>query len=450
MAGLEDTGLGLGRLSHPAPLRTAVIGAGWAGISAAIAAAQQGHRVSLFEAARQLGGRARALRLVTDQGQPYELDNGQHLLMSAYASTLSLMAQLGVDPQRVLADTPLNLRWPDGTGLALPAQLSSQPAAWQLLKAVIAAQGWSAREKLSMLMWGGYWQARGMRCSAHASVADLCTRLPTKLRQQWIEPLCISALNLPMAQASGQLFLNALNDTVMSAPSQWRGLTPKVALDQVLPNAAHRRLIAEGHDVLLGERVTQLKREAKGWYANGWGPFDHVVLATDAHAAGGLIRAIDTEEARAWAACVEAIEHTAIATVYLQSQETRTQRAMHALPTHHMWDAQFLFDWQRLGRAPDILAAVVSHAQGSASEIGPHVRHQVKEAFGFTDLSLIKTVVEKRATFAATPGLIRPKTKITAGLWACGDYVEGRYPATIEGAVRSAQAIPWKSLGAEA
>jgi hypothetical protein len=47
-------------------------------------------------------------------------------------------------------------------------------------------------------------------------------------------------------------------------------------------------------------------------------------------------------------------------------------------------------------------------------------------------------VVDRRATFACVPGLRRPPPRIAAGLLACGDYVEGPYPATLEGAVRSA------------
>jgi len=46
-------------------------------------------------------------------------------------------------------------------------------------------------------------------------------------------------------------------------------------------------------------------------------------------------------------------------------------------------------------------------------------------------------VVEKRATFACTPQLQRPATRIAPALLACGDYVAGPYPATLEGAVRS-------------
>jgi hydroxysqualene dehydroxylase len=53
----------------------------------------------------------------------------------------------------------------------------------------------------------------------------------------------------------------------------------------------------------------------------------------------------------------------------------------------------------------------------------------------------LQTVVEKRATFACVPGLRRPPARIAAGLWACGDYIEGPYPATLEGAVRSGFAV---------
>jgi hydroxysqualene dehydroxylase len=57
---------------------------------------------------------------------------------------------------------------------------------------------------------------------------------------------------------------------------------------------------------------------------------------------------------------------------------------------------------------------------------------------------VVQTVVEKRATFACTPGLQRPRMQVIPGvqsLTACGDYVEGPYPATLEGAVLSGTAV---------
>jgi prepilin-type N-terminal cleavage/methylation domain-containing protein len=52
-------------------------------------------------------------------------------------------------------------------------------------------------------------------------------------------------------------------------------------------------------------------------------------------------------------------------------------------------------------------------------------------------LAVVLWVVERRATFSCTPGLVRPPAHIAPGLWACGDHVRGPYPATLEGAVRS-------------
>ena len=97
-------------------LRVAVVGGGWAGLAAAVRATALGHQVTLFEMAPQLGGRARS---VTHGG--LTLDNGQHILIGAYRDTLALMRQVGVDPDAVLHREPLTLRYPDGSGLRLPA-----------------------------------------------------------------------------------------------------------------------------------------------------------------------------------------------------------------------------------------------------------------------------------------------------------------------------------------
>lgn len=65
------------------------------------------------------------------------------------------------------------------------------------------------------------------------------------------------------------------------------------------------------------------------------------------------------------------------------------------------------------------------------------VLEQAKQQLGL-NLHPVQTVVEKRATFACTPGLKRPPMQIAPGLLACGDYVAGPYPATLEGAVKCA------------
>ena len=73
------------------------------------------------------------------------------------------------------------------------------------------------------------------------------------------------------------------------------------------------------------------------------------------------------------------------------------------------------------------------------ADIERQVLAQACAQLGLASLQPLRTVVEKRATFACTPGLQRPDAAIAPGLWAAGDYVAGPYPATLEGAVCSGQ-----------
>ena len=99
--------------------RVAVVGAGYAGLSAAIALARAGLAVTLFEANRVAGGRARRVEY-----RGALLDNGQHLLLGAYRETLALMREVGV-AQRALRRFPLTLVFPGHFSLAAPAQIGT-------------------------------------------------------------------------------------------------------------------------------------------------------------------------------------------------------------------------------------------------------------------------------------------------------------------------------------
>ena len=102
--------------------------------------------------------------------------------------------------------------------------------------------------------------------------------------------------------------------------------------------------------------------------------------------------------------------------------------------------AQFVFDRGQLGGPAGLLAFVISTSEGTRADIEALVIAQAKAQLGL-DLQPLQTVVEKRATFACTPGLVRPGKLVAPGLYACGDYIDGPYPATLEGAVRSGMAV---------
>ncbi|MDP3709200.1 MAG: FAD-dependent oxidoreductase, partial [Polaromonas sp.] len=192
-------------------MKVAIVGAGWAGCAAAVEATRLGHQATLFEAARTPGGRARRVS-ATWSGQPLDLDNGQHILIGAYAETLRLMKQLGVDEEASFLRLPLTMQFPEGSGLKLP----NWPAPLDALAGILTARGWSWADKRSLLKVALGWQLGRFQCPPGQSVADLCRGLTPTAMAALIEPLCVSALNTPADRACGQVFLRVMRDALFT------------------------------------------------------------------------------------------------------------------------------------------------------------------------------------------------------------------------------------------
>ncbi len=419
------------------PLRVAVVGAGWAGLAAAVDAVRAGHDVTVFEASRTLGGRARTLEVALPEGGSVDLDNGQHILIGAYRHTLALMEAVSVAPALVLKGLPLSLRTPDGRGIALPPWPAPLDAAW----GIVTARGWPWRDRLAFLRACLAWRAQGFRCAAHESVASLCAALPARALDEVITPLCVSALNTLPGEASGQVFLRVLRDALFGAGwGRWGAswlLLPRAPLGRLFPEAAARWLAQQGARVRTGHRVALLARTATGWQVDA-DRFDAVVLACPSW---DVIRLLQDNaiEAPAWLDHAQDLRHEAIATVYATSERTLPAPVL-ALREGPQAPAQFVFDRGQLDGPPGLLAFVASACTPERERLQQQVIAQA-HALGWHDVAPLRTVVEKRATFACTPGLVRPGIAIDEGLWACGDWVEGPYPATLEGAVMSGQRV---------
>ena len=453
--------------------KLSIIGAGWSGLACAVAATQAGWQVELFEAANEAGGRARSLEQ-SFAGVP--LDNGQHILLGAYRDTLALMRTVGVNPDDVLLRLPLDLRTADWLGLKLPTGLlgghannflpASWPADlsasdlttslpnsllgtldafWKLLVGVAFAKGWSALDKWRLMQAGWRWQGSGVTCDATWSVHQLCeaSKLTTNVVQGLIEPLCLSALNMPLQSASAAVFLRVLHDAMFSGIGSSDLLIPKTDLGALFPQACVKWLRQHGTQVHLGRRFTQ--DDLAQWLAeSGTTTKRALVIACPAWEAARLTQTV----APTWSAQAQALSHTAIATVYLQCHDagfTGLNRPMVALRMHPNAPAQFVFDRGALCQQHGLLAAVVSASEREREQISTQVQQQVAEQLGLKQLSVVQTVVEKRATFACLPHTfegpdqagVKPDIFVAPNIFACGDYVRGPYPATLEGAVRS-------------
>ena len=414
-------------------LRLAVVGGGWAGLAAAVEASRRGHRVTVFEMAAHLGGRARAVRAAG-----LALDNGQHILIGAYSATLALMRAVGVAPEQALLRTPLRIAYPDGSGLLLQA---GRPIP-QFARAVLQTQAWPWHDRCALLWAAARWALVGFRCAPHITVAQLAAGLPDSVRRDLIDPLCVAALNTPAEAASASVFLRVLRDALFSGAGSADLLLPRSDLSELLPGPAAQWLVRAGATFRLGHRVQRIEAGAPDWLVDGEG-FDHVVLATTATEAARLVQPIALD----WALVAQAMRYEPIVTVYLRSAGTRLPEPMLALRADASSPAQFVFDRGQLGGPEGLLAFVVSGAAAWVSRGTPAtlqaVRQQARSALGVHLRGALETtqvLVEKRATFACTPALARPGARIAPGLHAAGDYVAGPYPATLEGAVRSGMA----------
>ena len=433
-------------------MKIAIIGAGWAGMAAAMAVVQAGQQANVFEAARTVGGRARTIVSKDALGAPLLLDNGQHILIGAYSECLRLMRLAGVDPDTALLRLPLALRFADNSGLQWP----DLAPPWDAVLGIAGARSWSWRERLALLGIALRWRVKRFTCAPQASVAHLCAGLPARLLQEFIDPLCIAALNTPAHQASGQVFLRVLQDSLFSGRGGSNLLLPRTDLGALFAEAAGQWLQAQGGTLHSGYRVQRIARGPAG--STGWrvddAPFDAVVLATTSTEAARLVLTAQTAHPtlqgpeaaalQAWARKAQALRFTAIATVYAQTsalpQGTVLSQPMLALRPGAGKPAQFVFDRMQLGGPAGLLAFVVSASEGDRATLEREVLQQAQDQLGLQGLRIVQTVVEKRATFACTPALQRPPQTVANGLCACGDYVEGPYPATLEGAVLSGTA----------
>ena len=451
-----------------APLKVAVVGGGWAGMAAAVTANQAGHSVTVFESTRTPGGRARALSANLPDGTPVTVDNGQHILIGAYSQTLALMRTVGVESAKSLLRLPLAMQFPDGQGLSMRRLPSPLDAVW----AMLTLRGWSAADKWSLLHAALRWQWNGFRCSADATVSHLCGSLTSRVMETLIEPLCVSALNTPANRASGQVFLTVLRDSLFGGRGASNLLLPMEDLSGLFPQTAARWLVQHGAAVRLGERIDALQcvpaddshcgptnsLEPHRWALHGE-VFDAVIWATGSAVAAQTLAASAPDcpspvaaAMGAWVAQAQALEFEAIATVYAYAPGARLPRPMLALRSDAVAPAQFVFDRGQLGGPTGLLAFVVSASQGGRAVLQDQVlaqgHNQLQAFLGGSILCPVQTVVEKRATFACTPGLQRPLQTIAPGLLACGDYTDGPYPATLEGAVRSG-VFAARALGTE-
>ena len=423
-------------------MKVAVIGGGWAGLAAAVELASAGVRVSVFEAARQLGGRAR-----TVETHDHRLDNGQHILLGAYRETLRLMRTVGADPGRLLKRLPLELNFP-GSQPPFRMYLPRLPAPLHLAVGLLTARGSSLAEKISAVRFMRFLQATDYRLAADCTVAVLLDRHAQhgSLRRHMWEPLCLAALNTEPENASAQIFANVLRDSLGGGRADTDLLLPAADLDQLFPQATADFIRSHGGEIQLSARIEDIQRIDNNLCIRGE-LFDRVILAVaPQHAASFLAQHAETA---ASAATLASYAYEPIGTVYIgYPPELTLPFPMLGLNGGGAVSVgklgQWVFDRGLLGGAHGVMGFVLS-ARGAWDErdndaLAAALHAELEDALQkkLPQPLWHQVIRERRATFSCRPDLPRPAARTSLdGLWLAGDYVCAGYPATLEGAVRS-------------
>jgi len=398
--------------------RVAIVGAGYAGMAAAVTLAERGIPVTVFEAGQVPGGRARRIR-ISPHGQGNELDNGQHILVGAYTELFRLMHTVGV-PGDALLRLPLELRYA-GDFAFRKAWL---PSPFGLLLGLLAARGIPPREKLAAVAFMYRTRRAGFRLEPDITVDELLKkhRQDGRIGHYLWRPLCVSALNTPSALASANAFLAAVRDTLMGEDDASDLLLPRVDLSRLFPEPAVAFVHRHGGEVRLRhpvQDVLQLKNQ-----------FTAVIVAVGPHQLKALLPDLAPE-----------YSYQPINTCYLQYPAG----VKLPFPMLGLADGlvQWVFDRGALTGEKGLLAAVISaqgdHQQMTQDELAQTChRELLKEKIVSQDPLWMRVIAEKRATISCTPGVKRPDTATRfAGIFLAGDYTDPEYPPTLEAAVRS-------------
>jgi squalene-associated FAD-dependent desaturase len=399
--------------------RVHIIGAGMAGLAAALDLADAGHPVTLYEAGPAAGGRCRSYH---DKELDCLIDNGNHLWLSGNKAIAGFLHRVGSEATQA---GPASAEFPffdQATGQHWTVRPNAGRLPWWVLAPSRGVPGAKLGEYAGLLAL--------LRAGPDATVAEVLRTgaLYTKL----LEPLVIAALNTAPATGSAQLMAAVVRETLAKGGAACIPRYPAHGLSATFIDPALAVLRDAGADIQFGRRVTSLatgagRVEAIGT-ADGPQPIpagEAVVLAVPAPVAQGLLPGLSAPD------LFEAIVNLH----YRHSMAPGTTGFVGLLNTMAEW----------VFVKPGIVSVTISAANRvvdrPASDLAATVWPELCGALGIAHpLPAWRVVKEKRATFAATPAENRKRPGVRIGLAnlaLAGDWTDTGLPATIEGAIRS-------------
>ena len=424
-----------------------IIGGGWAGLSAAIKLADNGKNICVLEAAKQIGGRARQINY-----KDYSIDNGTHIMVGAYTSTLHLInkvqshANSNFKEENILERQALNLNYKSQSTINIPAIKLVAP--FNILFGFIFASGLNLKQKLLILSFGIKVK---LNLFKNSNDTDLKSFLEKQKQTESIitmiwEPLCLAIMNTPINQTSTEIFLKVVKDAFFSSRVASDLLFFKKDLSSIFPTPAKEFIESKNGTVTLHQSVQSLQNEGNCFQIKTNRSnlsATNIIIATAPVAAIKLLQTLNNTKAlNELVTKLSSIKYQPICTVYLHYPQPilfdRTMQGFIGTTTQWMFRKSAP---KKNGFVSVIISSQGEHMSWSNSHLIQHVTTELNQHYPQwpqpDDAFVIR---EKRATFTASVNInrIRPNNRTDINqLWLAGDYTNTQYPATIEGAVRS-------------
>jgi squalene-associated FAD-dependent desaturase len=399
-----------------------IVGAGLAGLSAAVALVSRGRKVVVHELARHAGGRCRSYFEPT---LGLTIDNGNHLLLSGNGSALSYLQKIGGrhlldDPQHSefnFCDLESGERW--------VLRPNDGPVPWWIFAKSRRVPDTRALD---------YTRLGTILLSSGCETVTDKINPETRLYRRLLHPVLLAALNCDPAEGSAKLAASVIRETLARGGSACRPLFAADGLGPALVDPAVSFIGKHGGDVHLDHPLRGIEfTDGRARTLNfpdetiELGSVDSIILAVPAWVARTLVPDLTapTEYRSIFNAHFKITPPVGLPKISgIVNATTEWLFAFHNRMSVTISAADRFNDAEREPLARQIWSEVAKIARIDA------------------ELPRWQIVKERRATFAATPeqNALRPKARTRwENLLLAGDWTGTGLPATIEGAIRSGE-----------
>ena len=423
-----------------------IVGAGFAGLSAAVDLTARGARVTVLEARPRLGGRATSYR---DRATGELVDNGQHILFGCYHETLRFLRTIGAD-RDVRFQESLGVSYCDRDNRRIRFQCPYLPPPLHLIAGVLEWEAVAARER-----WAGLRMIRPLRRARRhepathpgETVREWLTRhgQGPRLRELLWEPLALAALNQRPDQAAAAPFARVLSELCGTDTAAAAVGIPTRPLEQFYAEPARAFIESRGGEVRTKApaRVAVVDHRLAGVETDGELLMGRTVISAVPWFAFPRVFA-DAPPLAPVVALAAMMGAAPIATVNVWFERPVLDEPFVGLVGRTMqwaFDKRFAFG----DGGPNV--ALVSSAADSVMRLSnsdlvdlalAELRSALPKA-ARTRVVHAMTIRERRATFSLAPREPRRPATTTPvdGLFLAGDWIETGLPSTIESAVLS-------------